>query len=160
MTLETQNPQKVELTIQREIRYAEDDLVIWIQDHMDEFRAHAKQRRQQANDRKERNEYGKLEDSQYRNVVSVANATDSPEVIKNFLLYQMGRDFKWGKGSNALANKIIHDIGSKGSDSRLYNLAAAIAERAESSDIRSIWMDLIRRYLGFGSRYLVYLNKG
>ena len=72
----------------------------------------------------------------------------------------MGRHFKWGKGDDGLAKKIIDDIGSKGGDSRLYKLAKEIAERAESSDIRAIWMDLIRRYLGFGSRYLVYLNKG
>lgn len=159
MTLETQNVQKSELIIQREIRYAEDNLVLWIQDNMDEFVAHAEKKRQQTNDWKERKDYGKLEESQFRNVMSVADATDSPEVIKNFLLYQMGRDYKWGKGKDALAQKLIDDIGSKGSDSRLYSLAATIAEQAESSDVKKIWMGLIRRYLGFGSRYLVYLNR-
>ena len=76
MTVDTQNLQRIELAIQREIRFAEDDLVLWIQGNMDDFRAHADKKRQQTSDWKERKDYGKLEDSQFRNVMSVAEATD------------------------------------------------------------------------------------
>ncbi|NJK53603.1 MAG: hypothetical protein HC936_13805 [Leptolyngbyaceae cyanobacterium SU_3_3] len=153
--------QREELAIQKEIRFAEDQLVLWIQKHMDDFEIHARQVRQKAereNDRNKKN-YGKLEESQFRNVIRVAETTDSPEVIKNFLLYQLGRDNKWGAGKDSLAVKIIADIGSADSDSRLYTLAHKVAHGAASQNIHSIWLDLIRRYLGYGSRYLVYLNK-
>lgn len=75
--------QYVELKIQKGIRQAEDDLVLWIQDALDQC------------------EYGKLgrsklEEAQFRNLVRVADTTDSPEVIKNFVRYQVGRDDNGG----------------------------------------------------------------
>lgn len=71
---------QIELKIQRGIRQAEDQLVIAIQDALDKTK------------------YGNLEESQFRNLVRVADTTDSTEVIKNFLLYQVGRENKWGRG--------------------------------------------------------------
>ena len=56
--------------------------------------------------------YGDLEESQFRNLVRVADTTDSAEVIKNFICYQVGRDRKWGRGKDSLAEKIISDIDS------------------------------------------------
>lgn len=71
---------QIEIKIQRGIRQAEDQLVIAIQDALDKTK------------------YGNLEESQFRNLVRVADTTDSTEVIKNFLLYQVGRENKWGRG--------------------------------------------------------------
>lgn len=163
-TPDSRQQQRSQLAVQREIRLAEDQLVIWIQDHIDVFRAHAQEVRRTATDKRDRNQYGKLEESQFRNLMHVADGTDSPEVIKNFLRYQLGRDNKWGKGPNSLAEKIIVDIGEAAAESqethRIYDLAKDIAERAQSPNLKLIWMDLIRRYIGFGGRHLVYVNKG
>ena len=163
-TPESRQQQRSQLAVQREIRLAEDQLVIWIQEHIDTFRAHVQEVRKTTTDKRERNQYGKLEESQFRNLMHVADGTDSPEVIKNFLRYQLGRDNKWGKGPDSLAEKIIADIGEATSQdrqdtNRIYGLAQDIADRAQSPDLRLIWMDLIRRYIGFGGRHLVYVNK-
>ena len=129
--------QSVELKIQQEIRRVEDDLVIAIQEALDETR------------------YGDLEEAQFRNLVRVADTTDSQEVIKNLLRYQVGRDQKWGRGKDSLAARIIRDI-----DTTLKEKAKAIARKAGATDEKPIALDLIRRYLGYGARYLTYKRKG
>jgi len=127
---------KQQLNIQKGIRQAEDDLVIWIQDALDNTR------------------YGDLEESQFRNLVRVSDTTESAEVIKNFIRYQVGRDKKWGRGRESLAEKIIEDI-----DGNLKKNAQVIAECCKTS-FKPIWLDLIRRYLGYGARYLKYKREG
>ena len=133
--------QRIELQVQKAIRQTEDDLVIWIQDALDTC------------------EYGKsgkeeLEESQFRNLVRVADTTDSAEVIKNFLRYQVGRDKKWGRGEESLATRLIQDI-----DGNIKKSAGIIAECSQT-DFKPIWLQLIRRYLGYGSRHLKYLKDG
>jgi len=128
--------QKVELQVQRAIRQSEDDLVIWIQDALDNTK------------------YGDLEESQFRNLVRVADTTDSAEVIKNFIRYQEGRDKKWGRGKESLAERLIQDI-----DGNIKKTAGIIAEGSQI-DFKPIWLELIRRYLGYGSRHLKYLRDG
>jgi hypothetical protein len=133
--------QRIELQVQRAIRQTEDDLVIWIQDALDTC------------------EYGKsgkeeLEESQFRNLVRVADTTDSAEVIKNFIRYQVGRDKKWGRGEESLATRLIQDI-----EGNIKKAAGIIAECSQT-DFKPIWLELIRRYLGYGSRHLKYLKDG
>ncbi|CDM96284.1 MAG: hypothetical protein P5702_00080 [Limnospira sp. PMC 1291.21] len=127
---------QIELKIQRGIRQAEDQLVIAIQDALD------------------KTQYENLEESQFRNLVRVADTTDSTEVIKNFLLYQVGRERKWGRGKNSLADRIIYDI-----DKTLKTAAENIGKSVNRKNINSIWLELIRRYLGYGARYLKYKNE-
>lgn len=128
--------QKSELKIQQQIRQAEDEIVIAIETAL-----------------KDQQSYGDLQESQFRNLVRVSQTTDSPEVIKNFLRYQVGRDKKWGQGKDSLAEKIITDI-----DTRLKEKATNIAKETTAEKMKSIWLELIRRYLGYGSRYLRYLE--
>jgi len=135
---------RVELNVQRGIRQSEDKLVTAIQEALDSTTYGKKLR----NGKKE-----KLEESQFRNLVRVADTTESSEVIKNFIRYQIGRDEKWGRGENSLANRIIHDI-----DNSIKKRAKKIADD-NKIDINPIWLELIRRYLGYGARYLTYLNK-
>jgi hypothetical protein len=140
MSLTTE--QKIELQVQKRIRQAEDELVTWIQSALDSCK------------------YGKsgkekLEESQFRNLVSVADTTDSPEVVKNFLRYQVGRDEKWGRGKDSLAAKIIEDI-----DTKIKTTAQKISRDVQYDDFKVVWMELIRRYLGYGARYLTYKLKG
>ncbi|TFI54824.1 hypothetical protein BLD44_007430 [Mastigocladus laminosus UU774] len=130
--------QQKQLKIQKGIRQAEDFLVTWIQDALDNKKS-----------------YGDLEESQFRNLVRVADTTESTEVIKNFLRYQEGRDKKWGRGKESLAEIIIHDINTK-----IKERAKKIAEEAKSDDINSILLELTRRYLGYGARYLKYKRDG
>ena len=124
------------LKIQKSILQNEDDLVIWIQDALD------------------KENYGDLEESQFRNLVRVADTTDSAEVIKNFICYQVGRDKKWGRGKGSLAEKIIEDI-----DKNIKKTAQEIAEYHQA-EFKPIWLELIRRYLGYGARYLKYKRDG
>jgi hypothetical protein len=131
--------QQIELKVQKGIRQAEDELVLKIQNVLD-------------NSRYPRN---KLEEAQFRNLVRVSDTTDSPEVVKNFLRYQVGREDKWGRGPGSLAECIIQDI-----DDSIKKSAGAIAEEARSDQLKAIWMELIRRYLGYGARYLKYLKNG
>ncbi len=128
-----------QLKIQQGIRQAEDKLVTDIQTALEDTSS-----------------YGDLEESQFRNLVRVADTTESTAVIKNFLLYQVGRDKKWGRGNNSLAQKIISDI-----DRNIKATAQDIARSAKAEDFfNQIWIELTRRYLGYGARYLVYKNKG
>lgn len=131
---------KIELKIQKDIRQAEDDLVTAIETALDTC-DYPKQGKD------------KLEEAQFRNLVRVADTTDSAEVIKNFLCYQVGRDNKWGTGKNSLAAKIINDI-----DNDLKTQANNIANNYSGVNFKHIWIEIIRRYLGYGSRYLKYLN--
>ncbi|MEI2583522.1 hypothetical protein [Scytonema sp. PRP1] len=125
---------KTELQVQKGIRQAEDELVIWIQEALDKAK------------------YGDLEESQFRNLVRVSDTTESVEAIKNFIRYQVGRDKKWGRGKESLAEKIIEDI-----DSNIKKTAQIIAECCQT-DFKPIWLELIRRYLGYGARHLKYLR--
>lgn len=135
------NGQKTQLKIQKEILQAEDNLVLWIESALEKCKYG------RPNTRNE------LEEAQFRNLVRVAESTESPAVIKNFLRYQVGRDEKWGRGKDSLAEQIILDI-----DGNLMLEAEAIAKKASSTDIKLIRIELIRRYLGYGSRYLKYLK--
>jgi hypothetical protein len=131
--------QQKEFQIQKGIREAEDDLVIAIEERLNNKQS-----------------YGDLEDSQYRNLMHVADTTDSIAVIKNFLRYQLGRDKKWGTGKESLAEKIIDDI-----DNKLQKKAQEIVKKAkvnENEKLRPIWLELTRRYIGYGSRHLKYLK--
>ncbi|AFZ07304.1 hypothetical protein Osc7112_2904 [Oscillatoria nigro-viridis PCC 7112] len=130
--------QQKQLKIQKGIRQAEDFLVTWIQDALDNKKS-----------------YGELEESQFRNLVRVADTTESTEVIKNFLRYQVGRDKKWGRGNDSLAAQIIKDI-----DTRIKERAKKIADEVNTDDLNIIWIELTRRYLGYGARHLTYKLKG
>lgn len=130
--------QKKQLLIQKGIRQAEDEIVIAIEDAL------------------EKTSYGDdLEESQFRNLVRVADTTESTEVIKNFLLYQVGRDKKWGREKDSLAQRIISDI-----DSKIKTQAQNIAKDAKVDNFKPIWVELTRRYLGYGARYLKYKREG
>ena len=130
-----------ELEIQRGIRQAEDALVIAVEDALNTCEYPTSGR-------------DKLEESQFRNLVRVADSTESPEVVKNFIRYQVGRGRQWGRGEGSLAERIIQDI-----DGKLKDSAQTIVKAAqEADDKKRVQMELIRRYLGYGARHLRYLN--
>lgn len=128
--------QDKQLEIKLGIRQAEDQLLTAIQTVLDDKAS-----------------YGNLGDSQFRNLLRISETTESTEVIKNFLRYQLGRDKKWGRGKNSLAAIIIQDI-----DGQIQELAKKIAQDAKTDDFKSIWLELIRRYLSYGVNYLQLIN--
>lgn len=144
---------QIQLKIQQEIRDYEDILV---------------QKIEAAFEKK----YGQLDSSQYQNLVQVALSTESPKVIKNFLRYQTGRDTKWGRGEGSLAEAIVKDIGdvnpketasvledTKPENRNLGQQAMIIAHKAGDSNRKEeVHIELIRRYLGYGKRHLIYLR--
>lgn len=139
------NQTRTALKIEGKIRQAEDDLVKAIVDALRDSEY------LKSGDKK-------LEESQFNNLLRLADTSESPEVIKNFIFYQVGRDEKWGRGKKSLAARIVNDI-----DGNLKNKADEIAKQAftgevSQEEIKKIQMQLIRLYLGYGSRYLKYLN--
>lgn len=128
--------QDKQLEIKLGIRQAEDELLTAIQTVLDDKAS-----------------YGNLEDSQFRNLLRISETTESTEVIKNYLRYQLGRDKKWGGGKNSLATIIIQDI-----DGKIQELARKIAQEAKTDDFKSIWLELIRLYLSYGVNYLQLIN--
>ncbi|MGF1482364.1 MAG: hypothetical protein ACFB4I_23275 [Cyanophyceae cyanobacterium] len=132
--------QKQELAVQKKILQVEEKLVQWVEKALKEGKYYNKGEK-------------KLEESQFRNLLRVAQTTESPEVIKNFLRYQVGRDEKWGRGEGSLAEKIIDDI-----DCSIQEQAASIQTQTSHKSLNEIWIRLIRLYLGYGQRRLVYLN--
>jgi hypothetical protein len=128
---------QIELKIQRGIREAENELVEKMEEAFESQR-------------------GNLEESQFRNLLQVALSTESPEVVKNFLRYQVGRDDKWGRGKDSLAEAIVSHIqGFLSEKAKSITTDATAPEKAND-----VHMDLIRRYLGYGSRHLTWINKG
>ena len=148
MTVDKQNTktdkdrsrQRIELLILKGIRQVEDDIVIAIEDALDKCEYPKSGR-------------DKLEASQFRNLVRVADTTESAEVVKNFLRYQVGRERKWGRGKDSLAERVVQDI-----DGLLKKMAGDIAKKAGSTEEKRIRMELVRRYLGYGSRRLRFLS--
>lgn len=88
---------RIQMRIQKEIRRSEDCLVQWIEKALKET-SYGKSGRD------------KLEESQFRNLIRVAETTESTEVIINFVRYQMGREKKWGRGEKSLGKRIIKNI--------------------------------------------------
>ena len=136
----TSDDPQTALRVQQEIRLAEDDIVSAIQYALDN-----KQHSPQTN---------QLEESQFRNLLRVSESTASVEAVKNFLRYQVGRGGKngaWGWGERSLAEQIVHDI-----DNLLCTKASEIANKTDPGWHNNIWLNLIRRYLGYGARHLKY----
>lgn len=103
---------------------------------------------------------GRLRLGQFNNLLGVALETDSPRVVQNWLLYQMGRsDFNvkpWRE--SGLGEQVVKDIQSETSGS-LLKTAEAIAKQAyespTSSQIQDIHIVLVRRYIGYLKRWFV-----
>ena len=99
--------------------------------------------------------------SQLRNLIAVANETDSPAVVMNFIRYQMGRDSKkknwsWKYGDQRLGDRLLADLG--GAEGTVRQALLKIPDLDEPSKKQLATTELIRYYLGFASRYLKYLD--
>ncbi len=100
-------------------------------------------------------------DSQLRNLIAVANETDSPAVVMNFIRYQIGRDNKqkawgWKHGDKRLGDRLIEDLSADaGAVRQALSKVPGLDDRVTQ---QLAAMALVRQYLGFASRYLKYLD--
>ena len=106
----------------------------------------------------------RMEEHQMNNVVAVAQETNSVEVVKNYIRYQVGRDvrndnWRWRVGSiknfgEQLVDKLdeLHDLATG-------IVAGASNPSAPPRDVDRVWVTLTRAYLGQLNRYFVYNKK-
>ena len=99
-----------------------------------------------------------LEKSQLNNLLSVALETTSVEVVKNFILYQVGRDDKrrswryqdFGQELVREIDRLRNDIAKQ--------VAVRALNRPSEREIDKIWIHVVRQYLGQLHRYFYYLK--
>ena len=94
------------------------------------------------NDRKPK----EVEETQMRNLLEMAIATDSVEALKLFAQYQVGR----GKLPRKFGEQLIQNI-----DEKLGALADEVSQKYQA-DKKEILLRLVRQYLGYMNRYFKY----
>lgn len=102
-----------------------------------------------------------LEEHQLRNVINVANSTDTVAVVTNFIKYQIGRcdkDEKWQH--NNFGQKLIDELSEgivyKSVEEIMGETKQALKGETTEDDLRKIWCRLVRLYIGYLSRYFKY----
>ena len=103
--------------------------------------------------------------SQLRNLIAVALETESPAVVTNFILYQMGRDRSgksWcnvpnGGDGKKLGERFIDEIDSVAG--AVKQALATMPDVLQDTQLRQLaQIELVRHFLGFASRYLKFLD--
>ncbi len=106
-------------------------------------------------------EGSEMKESQIRNVVNVAAASESIEEVTNFIRYQIGRDTRkrtWAysqSGGRGFGAAIIADI-ETGQVSTAVEAVMRDVPAADRVDVRS---QLIALYLGYLNRRFIYADK-
>ena len=105
-------------------------------------------------------ERSRMEKHQMGNVLAVSLETPSVELVKNFILYQAGRD---SRGTSWRHNTFGADLVAR--LNALRTQAESIATQVHISmslpaptekDIEGVWIELVRQYLGQLNRYFYY----
>lgn len=91
----------------------------------------------------------KISQSQIRNIIEIANATNSLKALKNFIRYQIGRNQLDGEFGNQFINQL---------ENFLENITKEITRNSPKSE-NSVRFSLIKQYLGYLNRHYVYLTK-
>lgn len=101
-----------------------------------------------------------LGESQLRNLIAIANQTQSPAVVLNFIRYQMGRDTRgrnWSKqvGSERVGDLFLEALQGGAMGAILEGMAGLIENEEQKQLVR---IELFRHFLGFASRYMKFLE--
>jgi len=105
-----------------------------------------------------------LGESQLRNLIAIANETQSPAVVLNFIRYQMGRDSRnrnWSKrvggemGGETVGELFLKEL-EKGAIATALEGMASVIENDEQKQL--VRIELFRHFLGFASRYMKFLD--
>jgi hypothetical protein len=99
----------------------------------------------------------KMKDNQLRNLLNVSVETDSIEVIRNFIRYQMGRSRQEWKSE--FGQNVLDTITTK-----LFDVTATclktLPEELRTKDFeKQIYLKLTRLYLGYLQRSFYYADK-
>ncbi len=106
----------------------------------------------------------KMEKSQIGNLLEVTTETQSVELVKNFIQYQMGRDV----GGTSWRSQSFGDRFVKLIDNELRRMAETVANQViqdsgleHSADIErqvqdEVWIELLRQFVGQMNRYFYY----
>jgi len=102
----------------------------------------------------------KMEVNQIQNLLAVAQETDSVEVVKNFIRYQIGRDggrASWRRGAGkgpVFGDRLIDEL------DKLEKIAKSIVpESGDEMLAGRTWMKLCRLYIGHLRRYFYYKKR-
>lgn len=99
-------------------------------------------------------ENSRMEESQIRNLVNVADHTESQEVVTNFIRYQIGRRTgEWG--STGFGKAVIADIETGAVPAAL----EAVTKAVSKADPDAARARIIALYLGYLNRAFVYAKK-
>lgn len=109
-----------------------------------------------------------MEESQFRNVLNVAQETTSVDVVTNFIRYQIGRTPRvWGTQPTAFGPTLIRDI----EDGEVANAAKEVRDTVQDTlqtrlqvgappDLyHQAYIRLTRLYLGYAMRVFYYGKK-
>ncbi|HLB49396.1 MAG TPA: hypothetical protein VJL59_20485 [Anaerolineales bacterium] len=134
-----------ELRISREVDGSLNSILADMQKLMDDTRIH---------------ESG-MEVHQMANLVAVAQETDSVEVVKHYIRYQLGRDsqnktWRWRLGSGKNFGEQLVDRLDGLRDRAQLIVSEAKGDRPAED---RTWMTLTRLYIGHMRRYFVYRKK-
>jgi hypothetical protein len=107
-----------------------------------------------------------MEESQLRNLLSVASEALSVDVVTNFIRYQIGRSptaDKWGCKPNDFGPTLIHDIESGAVWTAAQQVDREVQERIGGAPIPSVvdgaHLFLTRLYIGYLNRLFVYCKR-
>lgn len=105
---------------------------------------------------KEKLKENRVDKSQLRNVLAVANAAPHVAVVTNFIRYQMGRGGNPSKAwrDTGLGQAVINEI-----DGKIRTLAQQAAQQAETTQVDDVQVQMTRLLLGFMNRRFVFERK-
>ena len=102
----------------------------------------------------------RMEKHQIGNVLAVALETPSVELVKNFILYQVGRDVSgtsWRKAN--FGEKLAAELDALHMEAESAALQFGRQPRSgepEAGDVDEVWIKMARQYLGQLNRYFYY----
>jgi hypothetical protein len=102
----------------------------------------------------------RMEKHQIGNVLAVALETRSVELVKNFILYQAGRDVSgtsWRRSN--FGERLVAELDSLHGDAKsiAHEVSGQLRVGAPGEkDIDEVWVELARQYLGQLNRYFYY----
>ncbi len=105
-----------------------------------------------------------MEENQLRNLLNVAVTSRSPEVVINFIRYQIARETKkWGRGDNGFGHAVIRDL--RETVNRLAgkveeDVKQRMPDAPEAETLRqTAYVRLMQLYLGYLNRAFYYGKK-
>ncbi len=105
-------------------------------------------------------EKSSMEKSQLRNLLNVATTTSSPEVVINFIRYQIAREGdKWGKDKDSFGHTLIKLLGKEvraWAETVAKEVNAPMPNEPSDALYSAAYIQLIRLFIGYLNRAFYY----